>query len=224
MPKLRELVEEFRAVLAGKHSALDAILPPLVLLALNGLAGWRTAMWGALLLSVLIAAFRLTKKQSLWYSLAGVGGTLAALALAWLLGAAKGFFLPGLVSGSMVLALAILSLVVRRPMVAWTSYLARRWAWNWYWHPRVKPAYDEVTFAWVLFFAARLYLQFAAYQNGDPTLLAATNFLTGWVSTASLLILSYLYGSWRLVNLRGPSVEEFENNVPPPWKSQRRGF
>jgi hypothetical protein len=29
---------------------------------------------------------------------------------------------------------------------------------------------------------------------------------------------------WRLAKLQGPSVEEFKNNVPPPWQSQRRGF
>ena len=222
--KLRELFEEFRAVVAGGQSMLDAILPPIVFLALNGLMSFQAAMIGALILSVVIAVFRLSKKQPLWYALAGVGSVLVAIALVWILGSAQGFFLPGLVSGSMTLLLAILSLVIRRPMVAWTSYLSRRWAWDWYWHPRVKPAYDEVTFAWVVFFAARLYLQFAAYQNADTTLLAVTNFLTGWPSTIILLILSYLYGSWRLANLAGPSVEEFQNNVPPPWTSQRRGF
>jgi hypothetical protein len=222
--KLRELFEEFRAVVAGGQSMLDAILPPIVFLALNGLMSFQAAMWGALILSLVIAAFRLQKKQPLWYALAGVGSVLVAIALVWILGSAEGFFLPGLVSGSMTLLLAILSLVIRRPMVAWTSYLARRWAWDWYWHPRVKPAYDEVTFAWVIFFAARLYLQYAAYQTANTTMLAVTNFLTGWPSTIILLVLSYLYGSWRLVNLQGPSVEEFTNKVPPPWTSQRRGF
>jgi len=24
--------------------------------------------------------------------------------------------------------------------------------------------------------------------------------------------------------LHGPSVEEFKNNTPPPWKGQQRGF
>lgn len=224
MNKLRGLFEEFRAVAAGGQSMLDAILPPIVFLVLNGLMSFQAAMWGALVLSVVIAAFRLQKKQPLWYALAGVGSVLVAIALVWILGSAEGFFLPGLVSGSMTLLLAILSLVIRRPMVAWTSYISRRWTWDWYWHPRVKPAYDEVTLAWVIFFAARLYLQYAAYQTADTTLLAVTNFLTGWPSTIILLILSYLYGSWRLVNLGGPSVEEFTNNVPPPWTSQRRGF
>jgi hypothetical protein len=39
-----------------------------------------------------------------------------------------------------------------------------------------------------------------------------------------LLIFSYLYGTRRLAQLSGPSVEEFRNNTPAPWQSQRRGF
>jgi hypothetical protein len=39
-----------------------------------------------------------------------------------------------------------------------------------------------------------------------------------------LLIVSYLYGTWRLRNLGGPSVEEFQAGEEPPWESQRRGF
>ncbi|MBM3179246.1 MAG: DUF1475 domain-containing protein [Chloroflexi bacterium] len=40
----------------------------------------------------------------------------------------------------------------------------------------------------------------------------------------ALLILSYLCGTWRLVQLRAPSVEEFRNGAPAPWSGQRRGF
>jgi hypothetical protein len=120
--------------------------------------------------------------------------------------------------------LAILSLVIRRPMVAWTSCIARRWPINWYWHPQVRPAYSEVTFAWAIFFAARLYLQFSLFQQANMPMLAAANLITSWPAIILLLIFSYLYGTWRLANLHGPSVEEFRNNIPAPWKSQTRGF
>jgi hypothetical protein len=124
----------------------------------------------------------------------------------------------------MTLLLTIVSLIIRRPMVAWTSFIARRWAWDWYWHPQVRPAYSETTFAWAVVFAVRQFLQYSAYQSHDVTLLAVTNFFTGWFLTILLLILTYLYGTWRLAQLKGPSVEEFKNNTPPPWQGQRRGF
>jgi hypothetical protein len=222
--KSHELLDEFRAVFAGRNSFLDAILPPILFLLVNGLAGFQAAMWSALGLSVVIAALRVVRKQSLIYALAGVGSVAVAIGIVWVLGKSEGFFLPGLVSGSMTLLLTVVSLVVRRPLVAWTSFLARRWTLDWYWHPQVRPAYSETTFAWAVFFAARLFLQYSVYQSEDIALLAATNFLTGWPFTILLLVLTYLYGTWRLAQLKGPSVEEFKNNVPPPWQGQRRGF
>lgn len=222
--KGRELLDEFRAIFSGRNSFLDAILPPILFLLVNGLAGFQAAMWSALALSVVIAAMRILRKQPLTYALAGIASVAVAIGIAWFLGKSEGFFLPGLISGSMTLLLTIVSLLVRRPLVAWTSFIARRWPWDWYWHPQVRPAYSETTFAWAVFFAARLFLQYSVYQSEDVTLLAVTNFITGWPFTILLLIFTYLYGTWRLAKLQGPSVEEFRNNTPAPWQSQRRGF
>jgi hypothetical protein len=221
--KARELLEEFRAV-TGRVGLLDTILPPVLFLLLNGLAGFTGAMISALGLSLLIAALRLRRGQSLLYALAGMGSVGIAIALALLLGRSEGYFLPGIVNGGLTIALALVSLLLRRPMVAWTSYLARRWPLDWYWHERVRPAYTEVTLAWIVFFALRLFWQVTLFQGQDTGRLALVNALTGWPATVVLLIFSYLYGTWRLAQLRGPSVEEFRVNAPAPWQGQRRGF
>ncbi len=222
--KGREVLDELRTVFAGRNSFLDAALPPIIFLLVNGLAGFQAAMWSALALSVVIAAARIIRRQPLTYALAGVGGVGAAIGIAWFLGRSEGFFVPGLLSGSLTLLLAVTSLLIRRPMVAWTSYIARRWPLDWYWHPQVRPAYGETTFAWAVFFAARLFLQYSVFRSENVTLLAVTNFITGWPFTILLLVLTYLYGTWRLAQLQGPSVEEYKNNSPAPWQGQRRGF
>jgi hypothetical protein len=116
------------------------------------------------------------------------------------------------------------SVVAGKPLVAWTSYLTRRWPLDWYWHPRVRPAYTEVTAAWAVFFAFRLLLQLFFFQGEQAGTLAIINIVTGWPATILLLALSYLYGLWRLQHLRGPSVEEFKAGAEPPWSGQRRGF
>jgi len=84
--KSRELLDEFRTVFAGRNSFLDAILPPILFLLVNGLAGFQAAMWSALALSVVIAAIRIFRKQSLTYALAGVGSVAVAIGIVWLLG------------------------------------------------------------------------------------------------------------------------------------------
>ena len=221
--KVRELLEEFRSVM-GKVGLLDTILPPIIFLLLNGLAGFTAAMIGALGLSVVIAVLRLRRGQSLVYALGGMGSVGLAIAFALLLGRSEGFFLPGIVNGGLTVALAFVSLLIRKPMVAWTSYLARRWPLDWYWHAQVRPAYTEVTVAWLLYFAVKLFWQVALFQNNNVDELAFVNALTGWPATIALLVLSYIYGTWRLAGLGGPSVEEFRNGAPAPWSGQRRGF
>ena len=221
--KWRELLDEFRLVL-GKGSLLDAVLPPVIFLIINSIFGFQAAMWTSLGLAVLIAGLRLARGQSLLYALAGIGSIGFAIGIVWILGRSVGYFLPNLVSGGMTLALSLVSLLIRRPFVAWTSFIARRWPLEWYWHPKVRQAYTEVTVAWTIFFAARLFWQFSLYQAQAASELAFVNTLLGWPAMIVLLVLSYLYGTWRLGNLHGPSVEEFRKQIPPPWKGQKRGF
>ncbi len=221
--RARELLDELRTVLGGV-GLLDTILPPLLFVLLNGTAGFNAAMLGALGTALLIALLRLRRQQSLLYALAGMASVGLAIGLAYFLGRAEGYFLPAIANSGLTIAVALVSLVIRRPMVAWTSYLARRWPLEWYWHPRVRPAYSEVTVAWIGFFALRLFWQVTLFQGGDVSQLALVNALIGWPATILLLIASYLYGIWRLGTLHGPSVEEFRNRTPAPWQSQRRGF
>jgi hypothetical protein len=77
---------------------------------------------------------------------------------------------------------------------------------------------------WALFFAIRWALQLALFQGAPPELLALVNVVMGWPATIVLLAVSYLYGTWRLRGMRGPSVEEFREGAEPPWTGQRRGF
>ncbi|MDI6695245.1 MAG: DUF3159 domain-containing protein [Anaerolineales bacterium] len=111
---------------------MDAVLPSILFLLLNGLAGFTAAMIGALGLSVLMAILRLRRGQSLLYALGGMGSVGLAIALALLLGRSEGFFLPGIVNGGLTVALTLVSLLIRKPIVAWTSHLARRWPLDWY--------------------------------------------------------------------------------------------
>ena len=222
--KIGELLEELRLVLAGRSNVLDSILPPLVFLIVNAFLGFEAAMWGSLVVASLITLLRLRRRQSLWYALGGFGGVAFAVLVSRVLGRAEGFFLPGIISGALTVAVCLVSVLAGRPAVAWTSYLVRRWPLGWYWHPRVRPAYSEVTWLWVAFFGLRLLLQFNLFQEEEASLLALFNVLTGWPATILLLIVSYLYGTWRLGNLGGPSVEEYKQGVEPPWEGQRRGF
>jgi hypothetical protein len=137
---------------------------------------------------------------------------------------ATGYFLPGLISGGITIAITLISLLAKRPLAAWSSHLTRGWPLSWYWHPQVRPAYAEVTWGWALFFGVRLFIQVQAYLQDAAASLGIIQLLTGWPALIIILVLSYIYGLWRLRHLEGPSVAEFETGATPPWEGQHRGF
>jgi hypothetical protein len=222
--KVNEIWQELRTVVFGSRSIVDVVIPPLLFLLLVKWAGFTTATWGALSLAGLLIIWRLARRQSVLAAFGGFVGVLLSLALVQILNREEGFFLPSILTGIGTVILAVGSILAGKPMVAWTSYLARRWPGDWYWHPRVRPAYSEVTWFWAVFFLLRVILQLNLFQAAKAELLAGLNLFLGWPATLLLLVFSYLYGTWRLRRLGGPSVDEFLKNAEPPWQSQQRGF
>lgn len=220
--KFTELKQELRALLGDR--LVDAIVPPFLFLVANAIWGLQFAMWTALGLSILMGIRRVIRGESLTYGLFGVLSVLLAIGLVWFLGRDEGFFLPGLVTGGLTVVLCVVSLLIKRPITAWSSFIAHRWKLAWYWHPRVRPAYMETSILWTLFFGARFWWQLILYQDGDAEQLAWVQTLTGLPAIILLLVVTYLYGTWRLRNLKGPSVKEFKENQSPPWEGQQRGF
>lgn len=224
MEMFRELLEEFRSVVAARSKIVDAVLPPLIFVVVNALMGLEYAIGSSLVIAILFSLYRLLKSQTLGYALGGLAGVVFASVLVRLSGRAEGYFFPSVVSGGMTALACLLSILVGRPLVAFTSHFARGWPLGWYWHPRVSPAYKEVTFIWTLFFALRALVQFALLRGSAIDFFNLANVALGWPVLIMLLALSYIYGTRRLRQLSGPSVEEFEAGITPPWKSQQRGF
>ncbi len=224
MSVFRDLLAEFKTVFGGDNRIVDVIAPPLAFLIVNRVASLAWAIGAALLIAVLLLVHRLFRGQSIWYSLGGLGSAGLAAGLSLLTNSPSGYFLPGLITGGLTVGVALISVLAKRPLAAWSSHLTRSWTLQWYWHDRVRPAYSEVTWGWTLFFGARFYLQLQTYLNGSVETLGVIQLISGWPALIIVLALSYMYGIWRLGVLQGPSVEEFEANVPPPWIGQQKGF
>jgi hypothetical protein len=222
--KLQEVAEEFQAVVAGRSNIIDAVLPPVAFVVLNILAGFAVASWGSLAVAAALGGLRLIRGQPLGYAIGGLAATGLAILAARLSNQAEGYFLPNLINGGLTTLICLISVIIGRPLVALTSHLARGWPLRWYWHPKVRPAYGEVTLAWAIFFALRLALQWFLFRQGDAAILGILSVIMGWPATILLLVVSYLYGTWRLQNAGGPSVEEFKKDAEPPWEGQQRGF
>jgi hypothetical protein len=222
--KINELWKEFRTVFSGRANTADTIIPPLLYALVNMLAGLVPAALSAVVLAAILTVLRLVRKQSWFYALSGMVLTLLAAGLAWITQNATSFFLPELLTSAALLAAALVSIWAGKPLAAWSSHLTRAWPREWYWQPNIGPAYTEVTWMWAAFITVRLIVQYTLYQQQNASLMVWANVLLGWPVTVVVLIISYLYGIWRLAKLGGPSVEEFLSHQPAPWKGQKRGF
>lgn len=222
MGKTQEIGEELRSVLSG--STIDAVLPPLTFVIVDAIFRLEIAVIAALGLAVVLAGLRLLRKQSWYYALGGLLGVGLAAGLALLTRNAASYFIPSIIGSALILSLTLISGLIGKPLAAWLSHLTRGWPLDWFWRRDVKPAYQEVTWMWTLLIAVRLGVQVLLYQRGDAATLAWANILLGWPVTIGVLVLSYLFGIWRLRQLGGPGVHEFREGKEPPWEGQTRGF
>jgi hypothetical protein len=224
MSLLNEIRSELRQLLSGRPGVADAVVPPLIFVGVNSFAGVDTAVVAGLVSAGAIIGWRLLRGRSLRFAVAGLGGTLIAAAFAFRTGRATAYFLPGIVTGAATTLIIAASIFAGRPFVAYVSSLTRGWPLDWYWHPRVKPAYTRVSWLWLAFFAARTVGHTWLYLADQVLALGLIRVVTGWPALLALLVVTYVLGRRWLEALQGPSVEEFLAGADPPWRGQERGF
>jgi intracellular septation protein A len=222
MNKGKEILEELTSVLSGK--TLDAIVPPLIFVIINSMYGLTTAIIVALIISASFGIYRLIRKQSGLYALGGSLGIILAGGFAYLANNATNYFLPGIVTNAFVLLLSVFTLIIDRPLAAYASHLTRGWKLDWFWRKDIKPAYREVTIMWSLFFLIRTIIQVTLFLSDSVDALIWANTIMGLPVTLAVLVLSYVYGIWRLRNLKGPGIDEYLENKNAPFRGQTRGF
>jgi hypothetical protein len=225
MDKFSELRDELKLVFSGRGAGiLDALLPFLAYFITNRFLSLTLALVFSAGIALLILLWRLARKQSPGFALGGLGTALLAGLLAYLGDTDGGYYLPGFITGGLTVLACFASVILKRPIAAYSSHLTRHWPLEWYWHEQVRPAYSSVSIIWGVAFALRLTLELIIFFQGNIYTLAIVRFLMGWPFTVLLLVASYLYGQKRLQTLGGPGVEEFKTGARPPWEGQRKGF
>lgn len=222
---LREDIKsDLKGLFVGERTIGDSFLAPLVFVGINAVTSLGPASVAALLVGGAVAAWRVRKGQEPVYAIGGIVAIGFAAVLALRSGRAESYFLPGIVGAALGVVGGLASVIVRRPLAAWSSYLYRRWPVDWYWRPDVRPAYTAVTWIWIGFFTIRAGVQGILFAQERPELLAVAKVITSWPLIVPLLIVSYVYGNRKLHRLGGPNVDEFRAGAQPPFAGSQRGF
>ena len=218
----KDIRDELKRFLSGK--TIDTIVPPIIYIIGNNLFGLKVGVIAALSTAFIFTVFRLLKKQNILYALGGIVGVALASGFALIAGNAANYFLPKILGSGALFLIATISLFIGKPLAAILSHVSRGWQLDWFLRDDIKPAYREVTIVWAILFLVRMLLQLFLYKRGSLTELGWASILLGFPATLTVLVLTLIYGVWRLKKLGGPGIDEFQEGKNPPWKGQKKGF
>ncbi|HEX8304650.1 MAG TPA: DUF3159 domain-containing protein [Jatrophihabitans sp.] len=175
--------QQILASLGGWSGTIAAAIPLLVFVIANTVGGLRTAVIAAVASAVLVAGYRMARRQSVQQALSGLIGVAIAAAIAARTGEARGFFVLGIVSAFGYAALFALSLLVRRPLVGviWEYLDPAPLPPGQRWHKvrELRRGYDIATAAVLAMFVARAVVQLSLFQENRTGLLAVAKLVMG---------------------------------------------
>ena len=220
--KYLEIKEELTELNVNQEGVFDSVIAPLFFVVTNNFSSLNQAiLWTGFLLAALFL-YRLLRKQNLKFVFYGLVGTIGALILARVQGSASGFFIPGIVRDLLIAIVGLVSIIIKKPFTIYSSKAIRKWPQEWYIHEQVRPAYTRVAIIWTFYLFLKGGLQVVFFNS--PEILVTIKLLSSNQTTLILLVVTYIVGQNKLQSLSGPSVDEFINETPPPWKSQQKGF
>lgn len=207
-PSRIDLRETYRkqmlASIGGWTGTLIAAIPPVVFVAVNAAVGLRPAIFSAIGTAVLLALYRMARKQSTQQALTGLFGVVIAALIAARTGQARGYFLLGIISSFVYGAAFLGSVLVRRPLVGLL------WEFldptpqpdesdvPWYRRRLLLNAYTLATLGGAFVFLARGIVQWALYKKDATGWLAFARIAMGY----PLWIIAVGFGFWAVRRAR----------------------
>jgi len=192
--------------LGGTKGLIDSGLPSvLFLIVFNVGKDLKSALIGAVSISVLLAIIRLVKKDTIQHAISGLIGVLICAGFANKSGNPSDFYIPKLLTN---LAYGTAYLVAN--LAGWPilgviigPLLGENFLWRK--DPVRKRAYIRASWIWVGMFFARIAVQYPIYLSGNVNLLGTVNLLMGYP-----LFIAAAYLSW-LVIKSAPPVHKTED-------------
>ncbi|MEJ3655236.1 DUF3159 domain-containing protein [Actinomycetes bacterium KLBMP 9759] len=166
--------------MGGVTGIVASTIPVVVFVVANVLFGLQVALIAAIAAGVLIAVYRIVRKQALQPAVSGLLGVGVAAFIAYRTGEARGFYLPGLLfSASLGLAFLV-SLIVRWPLAGVIWHGINGDGQSWRQEPRLLRAYMWATALWTLVFVARVVVQGLLYNADEETWLGIARLAMGY--------------------------------------------
>ncbi|HZG90617.1 MAG TPA: DUF3159 domain-containing protein, partial [Pseudonocardia sp.] len=146
----------------------------------NIVTSLQPALIAAIAAGVLVAIWRVVRKQALMPAVSGLFGVGIAAFIAYRTGEARGFYLPGLLTSAAFGLAFLVSVLVRWPLAGVIWHGINGHGHGWREDPRMLRAYTWATLLWVGVFAARLVVQGWLYDAREETWLGIARLVMGF--------------------------------------------
>lgn len=166
--------------MGGVPGIVASSIPVAVFIVVNIVADLQPALIAALASGVVIAVWRLVRKQPLQPAISGLLGVGVAAFIAYRTGEARGFYLPGLIYSGVLALVFLVSLLVRWPLAGVVWHGINGDGQGWRRDRRLLRAYMWATLLWALVFLARVVLQGILYWNDQATWLGIARLAMGY--------------------------------------------
>jgi hypothetical protein len=189
--------------LGGKKGLIDSGVPAVVfLIVFNVTDELRNAIWGAIGLSLVLAIYRLARKDTVQHSVSGAIGVLICAYFANRSGNAIDFYWPKLLINLGYGTAYLIANLVGWPILGLVLGPLLGENVTWRNNPARKKMYTKASWIWVAMFFIRFAVQFPIYLSKDVNLLGAVNLAMGYP-----LFIATAYATW-LVIKAGPPAQK----------------
>ena len=179
--------EQVAQQLGGLRGLIESSIPLTLFIVVNFLGDryhwWplRTSLIIAVGVALLMAAYRLSRRESIRHALNGVFGIGIGALLALRSGDARDFYLPGILLAAAYGVLLFGSVAFRRPIVGWIwSVMADGGGTRWRDEPRLTRLFGWLTVLWGLMYVFKVILQTGLYLAHQTDLLGVARLALGW--------------------------------------------
>lgn len=215
---LPSMSEQIAEQLGGVRGLIESSIPVCAFVLLNVLLGnngldlpKRTGLYwaiaGAVGTAVLIGVYRLARKQPIRHAVNGVFGIAVGAILAWRTGDAKNFYLPGILITLGQVAVFLLSVLVRRPIVGYVwGVLANGGKHDWIENPRLFRTFQWLTLVWAGSLFVRAGLQGWLWLENEATAIGVVRILISWPIYAA----TFAFTIWAVRRVTHPHVTHAE--------------
>ncbi len=186
--------------LGGKKGLIDSGLPAVVfLIVFNINQDLQGAIWASLSLAIILAIWRLIRKDTIQHSISGVIGVLICAYFANRSGNATDFYIPKLLTNLGYGTVYLIANLVGWPILGLVLGPLLGENFTWRNNPRRRKMYIKASLLWVALFFSRIAVQYPIYLSGNVNLLGTVNLAMGYP-----LFFAAAYGSWLIIRSEPP--------------------